>query len=253
MALIVRDREGNLLSNSSDYKILAKDYIGVSEGMDRLKGELLIEMKSKVAHGDVSKLWESIGMSNSSVSRYIKLHTDNLELKSAGTGEFELPETVSQHSELQGNTAQERQEHFEAVVEASGESQPSSRTIKNYTVDNTDTVEAIDARNAYQTKKTALNSAHDQLGYSKTEIAENNPIYEASELFHNLMDYQPEWETCRSDLLRMAHPDTGGSNEAIGILNLLNETFQAFKLEDRKAFKREEIKDLTKKILKDNK
>jgi len=91
MAIIVRSREGKVLFTSSDYKQLADDYNHVMENVDLNKGRILLDMRAKVVHGDVEKLWEEIGMTRGSVNKYIRMYqgfiavsngssTDQLEL-----------------------------------------------------------------------------------------------------------------------------------------------------------------------------
>ncbi len=227
----------------SKISVLVRDYNKLVGALDDTKAAAFAIMKSKIGHGEWSQLCKELGVTTQTANKYVKMHEDFL-INSNRKVPYDLPETVTQHDALIGNTAEERQEHFQRVVRETGNPQPSSRTISDNT---TDMEAAVEARIQAMT----------QLNITEADIASESILNNSMDLYTNLITYSGEWTKCRKDLLKLAHPDAGGSKEAFQIVKILDTTFEADKIIQRKIGLREQLSDLTatlkKQILKDNK
>jgi len=209
-------------------------------------------MKAKVAHGDVEKLWESIGMNRSTVSRYIKMYNDFQMLPSGQQMDF--PESIAQHRVLLGDTAQERQEYFQRVVEDTGSSQPTPAQI----VDNSNSQTAIEAAADFKAAKQAHKQAMEQLGFIDSDLVGSSSITEGVSVWDSLLDYTEEWKEYKKLFFKVAHPDMeGGSVGASQFLSVLDNVYTVARRDEKVASRLEQLKLLTneikKQIKKDNK
>ena len=249
MGVVVKSREGKILFTSSDYKELANDYNHVMENVDLTKGSILLDMRTKVAHGDVEKLWTEIGMTRGAVNRYIRMYQGFVAVSNgSSTDQLKIgfPETVAQYSELVGDTPEEKVECWDAVVEATGESQPSARTTRATISEEQYNVNLAN-RNRSEAART---QAIAQLEFDTTDLEYSSMLVEGMSVWDSLLDYSEEWKAYKKLFFKVAHPDMeGGSVGASQFLAVLDNVYTIARKDEKVASRLEQVKLRTQEIL----
>ncbi len=245
MSVTVRDSD----SWSLDYAIDA--YNQTKE----IQGYILWRSKKELKHGQIEEFYKRISLNKGSANKYISHFVAKMELSNVSPGlhldnitEMEAIEvvldednpindiSVTVYSKLKGDTPQEKVEYREKVKEHTGKDNVTRRDV-----------ESFNKKSEYLTEKEAIKQTNEEYGKDYFNLCSGG-VGQSLDVFNigfEIHKFDDRWSSIKKILVLSAHPDKGGSDDAMNFISMMNDIFK-----DKKKTEKETKlkKDMTNRI-----